>query len=87
MTRDDQQALLESYTSIYTPVQTESMAEMLPDAADMLAVLKDAFPMLAGVGVAAIVAKLDELKKAKELKGVPGPSHRVHPRTGGSFEA
>ena len=87
MTHDDQKALIESYTSIYTSVQSESMMEMLPDAKDMLDVLKDAFPMLAGVGVAAMVSKLDELKKDKELRGIPGPSHRVEPRTGGSFEA
>ena len=87
MTRDDHQALQESYTSIYTSVQTESMMEMLPDTADMLEVLKNAFPVLAGVGIAAIGAKLEELKKEKELRGVAGPSHRVEPRTGGSFEA
>ena len=87
MTRDDHQALQESYTSIYTPVQTESMMEMLPDAHEMIEAIKQAYPAIAGVGIAAILAKLDELKKEKELKGVPGPSHRVEPRTGGSFEA
>ena len=58
--------------------------EMLPDTADMLEVLKNAFPVSAGVGIAAIGAKLEELKKEKELRGVAGPSHRVEPRTGGS---
>jgi hypothetical protein len=53
----------------------------------MLKVLKDAFPMLAGLSIAAIGAKLEELKKEKELRGVAGPSQRVEPRTGGSFEA
>ncbi len=57
------------------------------NTAEMLSVLKNAFPMLAGVGIAAIGAKLEELKKDKELKGVAGPSQRVEPRTGGSFEA